>query len=514
MGFQKRGRQIEEIHLTSQLFGNLRDETLTLEGNRGVERSLGTTAAASRGQSAAQPVDGGTGPLRGVWNDPDDATTNINVAKSAKFRKLRTDESDAKLTGTMFVQRIRTEHTRLHQGTNWAVFSSEALPAVGNKEHTQAGERRSPGELSHLFRDAGAFVSEDDGVSSAGRVLPQGKVEATRMQDANASEPSDAVIRSVQFHPNGSLLLTAGLDKAVRLFDVDGSKNAKVQSVFFNDLPIRKACFSSDGTQVIVAGRRKHFYTYDLQGGTTERVSPLIGREEKSLESFILSPTCVHKPLLAFLGADGHVPLVSLDSRSYVGSVKMNGTARSAAFSANGLHLLTGGGDGTVYIWDLRNQRRCIERIVDEGALSVTSLATSPTGKHLSTGSDSGVVNVYDTAAPSSAERVNSLTLKDRSGLDREIKREPIRAIMNLTTSIDTLTFNSDGQMLAISSRLKRDALKLVHIPSCTVFSNWPSSKSPLHYVWCTSFSPTGGYLAVGNARGRALLYRIRAYDV
>ena len=32
MGFQKRGRQIEEIHLTSQLFGNLRDETLTLEG--------------------------------------------------------------------------------------------------------------------------------------------------------------------------------------------------------------------------------------------------------------------------------------------------------------------------------------------------------------------------------------------------------------------------------------------------------------------------------------------------
>ena len=85
---------------------------------------------------------------------------------------------------------------------------------------------------------------------------------------------------------------------------------------------------------------------------------------------------------------------------------------------------------------------------------------------------------------------------------------------MNLTTSIDTLTFNSDGQMLAISSRLKRDALKLVHIPSCTVFSNWPSSKTPLHYVWCTSFSPTGGYLAVGNARGRALLYRIRAYDV
>ena len=76
----------------------------------------------------------------------------------------------------------------------------------------------------------------------------------------------------------------------------------------------------------------------------------------------------------------------------------------------------------------------------------------------------------------------------------------------------DALTFNGDGQMLAMSSRLKRDALRLVHLPSCTVFSNWPSSKTPLHYVWCTAFSPTGGYLAVGNARGKALLYRIHAY--
>ena len=143
-GFPETWETDREIHLTSQLFGNLRDETLTLEGNRGVERSLGTTAAASRGQSAAQPVDGGTGPLRGVWNDPDDATTNINVAKSAKFRKLRTDESDAKLTGTMFVQRIRTEHTRLHQGTNWAVFSSEAFARSWQQRAHASGRTKIP----------------------------------------------------------------------------------------------------------------------------------------------------------------------------------------------------------------------------------------------------------------------------------------------------------------------------------------------------------------------------------
>jgi U3 small nucleolar RNA-associated protein 18 len=42
--------------------------------------------------------------------------------------------------------------------------------------------------------------------------------------------------------------------------------------------------------------------------------------------------------------------------------------------------------------------------------------------------------------------------------------------------------------------------------------SNWPTARTPLHYVTALSFSPGGGYLAIGNDRGRALLYRLNAY--
>ena len=70
-----------------------------------------------------------------------------------------------------------------------------------------------------------------------------------------------------------------------------------------------------------------------------------------------------------------------------------------------------------------------------------------------------------------------------------------------------------DGQMLAYSSRMKKDGLRVAHLPSCTVFSNWPSGKTPLHYVHSLAFSPHCGYLAVGNARGRVLLYRLHHYD-
>lgn len=52
----------------------------------------------------------------------------------------------------------------------------------------------------------------------------------------------------------------------------------------------------------------------------------------------------------------------------------------------------------------------------------------------------------------------------------------------------------------------------MLHVPSLTVFSNWPTSKSPLHYVHSAAVSPHSGYLAVGNARGRVLLYRLHHY--
>ncbi len=68
------------------------------------------------------------------------------------------------------------------------------------------------------------------------------------------------------------------------------------------------------------------------------------------------------------------------------------------------------------------------------------------------------------------------------------------------------------AQILAMASRMKKDALRLVHLPSCTVFSNWPTSRSPLGYVHSLAFSPGGGYLAIGNAKGRTLLYRLHHY--
>jgi len=58
--------------------------------------------------------------------------------------------------------------------------------------------------------------------------------------------------------------MTAGQDKTIRLFEIDGENNPKAQGVFFNDMPILHAAFTPDGSQIIASGRRKYFYSFDL----------------------------------------------------------------------------------------------------------------------------------------------------------------------------------------------------------------------------------------------------------
>ena len=99
-----------------------------------------------------------------------------------------------------------------------------------------------------------------------------------------------------------------------------------------------------------------------------------------------------------------------------------------------------------------------------------------------------------------------------RGGIEGHVP--PMKVLSQLTTSVDTVEFSADGRLLAIGSRMKRDAMRLVHVDSMTSYSNWPTSKSPLHYVHSVCFSPSTGYLCIGNARGRAVTYRLHHYDV
>ena len=66
---------------------------------------------------------------------------------------------------------------------------------------------------------------------SDGKGIDQNLVEeefnAIRVPDANSVAPCNSVVTSVDFsYENVSLLLTAGFDRKLRIFDIDGKRNS------------------------------------------------------------------------------------------------------------------------------------------------------------------------------------------------------------------------------------------------------------------------------------------------
>lgn len=487
---KKLAKETEEAHrLERLLFGNLQEPSTLQFGH---ESDLQNEAHEELDFGEISHAE--QAPKKPVWEDEEEGKTNVNLSHVNRLRKLLNVGEDGFVSGHEYVSRLRAFHAKLNPGSDWALLPSEKKKRkrrtdIDSEDASDIDDNdedeEEDGIASHALR------STNDLVVKGKHKLPPGRLGISRLRDANADEPSNAVIHSVQFHRNAQILLTAGYDKRLRFFQIDGKRNPKVQSIFLDDYPILKAAFVPDGSRVIASGRRRFYYVYDMNAGTVEKMEPLFGREEKSLESFEISPD---GKTVAFLGNEGYILLASLKSKQLVGSLKMNGSVRAVSFAKNGQELLGLGGDGEVYHWDV-GTRRCIHKGRDDGCVKGTTLRVSSDSNLFATGSNSGVVNLYDR----------------KSFIDG--KSSPAKTFMNLVTSVDVLKFSADSQILAMTSKMKKNAVKLVHLPSNTVFSNWPTMKTPLQYVHTLDFSPGGGYLAVGNAAGKVLLYRLQHYE-
>lgn len=278
-------------------------------------------------------------------------------------------------------------------------------------------------------------------------------------------------------------------------------------SILVPKMPIYSASFlGASSGKVVASGRRPFFYLYDTVAGKLDQVPKIVGRsrQEKSLERCVASPD---GRTIAFCGNDGYIILYDAHNKRWITDLKVNGSVRAICFTPGGENVMASGSDGDVYRWDLRNSRRpCIERFSNQDGTITSCLAAS--SQHFAVGAESGVVNLYASQQEPS---------RSGSGPARMLAsgRTPIKSILNLHTSADMVRFNGDGQILAMSTRRERqnnNSLKLLHVPTATVFSNWPTSKTPLGYVWSMDFSPQSKFLAIGNDKGKCLLYRLNHY--
>ncbi|KAI5301401.1 hypothetical protein KEM55_001757, partial [Ascosphaera atra] len=118
-------------------------------------------------------------------------------------------------------------------------------------------------------------------------------------------------------------------------------------------------------------------------------------------------------------------------------------------------------------------------------------------------------VNIYDRKPWQLAAAVEGDGADDaQNGVPRAPK--PARVLDQLTTPTSHLVFSNDGQLLVMASRWKKDALRLVHLPSCTVYRNWPTSSTPFGRISAVAISPTSDMIAVANEAGKIRLWNVQ----
>lgn len=509
-----------------------------------------------------------------LWRDSDDERITVSLASHTRMRKLRDTEDDDTVTGLEYIRRLRQQYERLHPTPEWVKYARKKQKRSHDRASASDTDSDisvdSPGTsvkpLAELLRSTGSLTrqGQDPGtITSASRTLklrPE-VIDIQRLKDIASTGPSS--IDQLHFHPTYPLILTAGPSSTINLYHISPSSqnpNPILTSLHVKGTPITTALFSTPSqnvnlrsedtpeTRIYLAARRRYFHTWSLNTGSLTKISrPLyqsrssgesVSRKSKknhelpTCEHLVVSPDSAYLAIIANTGSNGGVVhVLSSTTHQPIAQCRvesLNGIA-DLAFYRDSSGFSVAGKNGEVSEYSIP-ERRVTARWTDEGAVGTTTLALggeirdpkSSAGTDLlgndrwiAIGSTSGIVNIYDrrTIMSHFAKSLStSASTTDTITHHATYRPKPLRAFDHLTTPISHLHFSSDptGQLLAMASRWKKNALRLIHLPSCTVYRNWPTDKTPLGRISSVAISPDGGYLAVGNEAGKVRLWQIR----
>ena len=408
-----------------------------------------------------------TAALKPAWNDDDDDTL---FSKSGALQQTT-------------IERLQ-ERFEAASGSRPS-WGNRHIRRLNNKTDCAIPTSDSEDEVQHL-------LLKRTKLTELPSTLRPSFISLTQLTDANKGDKPDAVMRCVEFHPTSQLLLSAGFHKTLDIYQIDGKLSNRIQGVCIENFPIYTAHFAAQGQEIILNSDKAHFFVYNLQTDKIQKIFDVRGHQKEFFKHSMPSPK---NDVIAFLGKDGYIVLLSARTKQWISDLKMNGTVRSVAFAKNGDLMLTGGSDGEVYVWDM-NTRDCVNKFRDIGSGVIHSIsASSGDSPTIAIGSDSGIINVYDSSCLYATQTP-----------------KPVKIYKNLTTSITGSKFSPTNEMIAFFSYRNKQAIRLAHTPTQTVFSNWPKKENNLGFVNALDFSYNSKYLAIGNDLGRVLIYRLNHF--
>lgn len=460
-----------------------------------------------------------------AWEDSDDDRLTISLADNPRLRKLRVHETDDFVSGREYTRRLRKQFELLHPVPEWAqqttrpakrqrrssAGSDSSISSNDDMDVDHADASTLP--LARFLQDANSLIRTAPIPGKKIKLRPE-VLDIQRTKDIPGIQPSG--VTSLSFHPEYPVLLSSGLASTLYMHHIAPTAhpvpNPQLTSVFVRGTPINTSTFHPNGDKIFFSGRRSYFHTWDLPSGTVQKVNRVYGHkeEQRTMERFKISPCGRYMGLIGSgKKGGGVINILNASTTQWIAAARIEGKNGVADFAwwrdGEGFTVVGKGGDVGEYSIESRS---FVGRWIDDGSIGATVVALGGANgpkllggdRWVVIGSQSGVVNIYDRREFATEKE---LTIKERP--------EPKRRFEQLITPTSNMQISPDGQLLAFSSKWKRDALRLVHLPSCTVYRNWPTSVTPLGTITALSFSSGSDMLAVGNEQGKIRLWEIRS---
>ncbi|KAL8303993.1 hypothetical protein RB597_004665 [Gaeumannomyces tritici] len=470
-----------------------------------------------------------------AWEDSDDEKLSVSLAGATRLRKLRLTEGEDMVSGAEYSRRLRQQYLRLNPEPSWVKDATGREPKRRRRSSASSGSDSGSEDededidpstmpLEEFLRDASALV-ESAGPRKRRKLRPETiNIQKTR----DIPDVHKGPVESLSFHPQHPVLLSSSTSSMLHLHHISPAAyptpNPLLTSVQVQNTPIRRAEFQyPSGDKILFAGRRRFFHSWDLSSGQVTKVSRIHGHrlEQRTVERFRLSPCGRYMAMIATdRKGGGMINMMRVSTMQWISQARLDGRGGIADFcwwrTGDGITIL--GRDGQVGEWNLE-EKRFVGVWRDSGSTGGTVLAMGGrdgpselgSDRWVAVGSNSGILQVYDRhdlvvdkGAPSG---------DDGAGVVSVVKAhpEPTRVFESLTTPITVVTFSPDCQLLGFGSIHKKDAFKLAHMPSCTLYRNWPTADTPFGKITAVAFGRQSDLLAVANERGKIRLWEIRS---